>query len=319
MTVQGWGRTALDYVPCRYGECRVAFRGPQRDLSNSYVAFLGGTETFGRFVVTPFPELVEGQLGLGCVNLGVANAGPDLYLQDPAILDIIRGARAVVVQATGVQNVSNRYYRVHPRRNDRFIAATEALGALYPEVDFTEFHFTRHLLQALHDVSPRRFQAVAENLCHTWTARMSRLIGMLDAPVIAFAFGSAVSADASGPLEGPPGLSDQVMVETLRPCATSLLKIVPSDQARAEGTLDMVFDKQERAVAEQLPGPLAHDEVADAVEIELRRILAKNADRRAVERSVDAIAPESCETAMPDAGMGPPRFGGGPGSDPSWQ
>ena len=41
---------ALDYFPCRYGRSRVLFRGPRRPLDVPYVAFLGGTETYGRFL-----------------------------------------------------------------------------------------------------------------------------------------------------------------------------------------------------------------------------------------------------------------------------
>ncbi len=55
-----------------------------------------------------------------------------------------------VIQVMGAHNMSNRFYAVHPRRNDRFLRAS--LGCcktIYPEVDFTEFNFTRHMLTAL--------------------------------------------------------------------------------------------------------------------------------------------------------------------------
>ena len=61
---------ALDYFPCRYGRSRVLFRGPKRPLDGPYVAFLGGTETYGRFIETPFPALVEPALGQACINFG---------------------------------------------------------------------------------------------------------------------------------------------------------------------------------------------------------------------------------------------------------
>ena len=48
----------------------------------------------------PYGALLEEELGTGCVNLGVINAGLDLYLHDPALLmpayDDGEGACAVV-------------------------------------------------------------------------------------------------------------------------------------------------------------------------------------------------------------------------------
>ena len=50
------GAGALDYFPCRYGASRAVFRGPERDLSRPYVALLGGSATFGKYVATPFAD-----------------------------------------------------------------------------------------------------------------------------------------------------------------------------------------------------------------------------------------------------------------------
>ena len=272
MTVQGWGRTALDYVPCSYGGSRVLFRGPKREPVGDYVVCLGGTETFGRFIVTPFPELLEGALGLPCINLGVPNAGVDLFLNEPAILDIARCARAVVVQATGAQNVTNGLYSVHPRRNDRFLRAAPALGALFPEVDFTEVHFTRHLLAALAQAGPRRFEEVRRELHRAWTAKMTRLLVEIDAPTLLLAFGRDPLPDRADTGQGGAGLLDRQRLDSLRPQADAVIEVSASRQALAEGTLDMVFHDAEMAAAAVLPGPLAHDEVADAIEPELRRL-----------------------------------------------
>ena len=128
------GAGALDYFPCRYGASRAVFRGPERDLSRPYVALLGGSATFGKYVATPFADLVEQALGQPVANLGAQNAGPDFYLADRATLDIAARARVAVVQVTGADTLSNPFYTVHARRNDRFLAASPALRDLYPEV-----------------------------------------------------------------------------------------------------------------------------------------------------------------------------------------
>ncbi|HLQ19378.1 MAG TPA: DUF6473 family protein, partial [Tabrizicola sp.] len=114
---------ALDYFPCRYGASKALFRGPQRDLSLPYVAMLGGSATFGKYVERPYPALVEAALGRPVANLGGLNAGPDFYLTDPAALDVAARAQVAVVQVTGAEALSNPFYTVHSRRNDRFLAA----------------------------------------------------------------------------------------------------------------------------------------------------------------------------------------------------
>lgn len=175
---------AADPAPCRYGASRTLFRGPARDLSGPYLAMLGGTATFGKGLARPFATLVEEDLRLPVANLGLVNGGPDVWLSDPAALAVAQGARLAVVQLTGAEGVGNPLYSVHSRRNDRFLAATPALRVLYPEVEFTEIHFTRHLLQVLHDADPRRFQAVVAVLQENWLARMRALLGQLPQPLL---------------------------------------------------------------------------------------------------------------------------------------
>ena len=143
MTFEPPGDGALDYFPCRYGASRLVFRGPRRDLSLPYVSVLGGTETYGRYIADPYPTLVEVGQGLSLVNLGLQNAGLDAYLKDPDILAVASAARVAVVQVMGAQNLSNRFYAVHPRRNDRFLHPTPLLQRMFETIDFTEFHFTR--------------------------------------------------------------------------------------------------------------------------------------------------------------------------------
>ena len=158
---------------CRYGQSRLLVRGPQRSLDDPYVAFLGGTEVYGRFVEFPFVDSLQARLGMDCINLGSVNAGLDSFAQDDTLIGVARNARLTVVQMLGAQNISNPYYRVHPRRNDRFLAAQPALKTLYPEVDFTEFHFNKHLLCTLREISAQRFEQVREQLQRSWVDRMT--------------------------------------------------------------------------------------------------------------------------------------------------
>ena len=73
----------LSYSPCRYGNSRILFRGPRRPLDRPYLAFIGGTETYGKFIEKPFPTLVETALRQPCVNFGCLNAGIDALPMTP--------------------------------------------------------------------------------------------------------------------------------------------------------------------------------------------------------------------------------------------
>lgn len=257
---------ALDYFPCRYGRSRVLFRGPRRPLDVTYVAFLGGTETYGRFIETPFPALIERGLGTTCVNLGVVNAGLDLYLHDPGVLHVAERADLCVLQVMGAQNMSNRYYGVHPRRNDRFLRASERLQTLYPEVDFTEFHFNRHLLGRLQEISEERFDEVAAELRQAWLARMKHLLTLLRGRVLLLWLSGHPPPDApDASLDAGPLLIDRTMLDALRPRCVGLVEMPQSEEARQYGPPGLVFSDFEASAAAELMGPLAHDETATAL------------------------------------------------------
>lgn len=272
------GERALDYSPCRYGTSRLVFRGPQADLSGDYIAVLGGTETYGKYLPTPFPSLIGPLPGFQIANLGCMNAGPDAFLGDSGVIEIARQARAVVLQVMGAQNLSNRLYMVHPRRNDRFIAARPALRALYPEVDFTEFHFTHHMLASLLALSESRFDLVIEELRTAWVARMRALMSRLPGDVVLLWIaqhpprpmmratirpGLLPPAPQAGPDSGPgagpaiePLLIDAEMASTIRPLASAWIEVACPNAAEPGDA---------PPVAPGLPGLMAHRTAAEAL------------------------------------------------------
>ena len=258
------GEGALDYFPCNYGTSRLTFRGPRRSLDRPYIAFLGGAETYGKYVPDPFADLVEDEIGFAAINLGCVNAGPDVYLAEPEVIRIAQGAEAVVLQVMGAANLSNRYYSVHPRRNDRFIAATPLLRTLFREVDFTEFHFTRHMLTALEATSKERFEVVAEDLRRTWTLRMADLLGQLPGRTILLWMADAAPQPGGQRrgLGGDPVLGDRAMVAEIVPTARAYVEVVISPDARQASLEGMAFAALEALAAAALPGPSVHRAVA---------------------------------------------------------
>jgi hypothetical protein len=263
MPVQA-GAGALDYFPCRYGASRALFRGPERDLSGAYIVALGGSPTFGKYVARPYPALVEQAVGQPVANLGGLNAGPDFYLSDPAALRVVSRARVAIIQVTSADGLSNPFYTVHARRNDRFLAATPALRALYPEVDFAEIHFTRHLLTVLARTDVARFAQICADLQENWLRRMRQLLAHLPQRRVLLWLANAPPPQQWVGLDPDPGplLVTAGMLAALGPEASALVEAVPSPVAQAAGPAHMHVPQTEAEQARHLPGPAAHHEVA---------------------------------------------------------
>lgn len=273
------GAGALDHDLCRYGTSRLRFRAQGRGLTDNYIAVIGGAETFGRHVEAPFADLLEQALGLRCVNLGVAGAGPGAFLDDPGVIAICAGARLTVIQLGGVQNVGNRFYAVHPRRNDRLIRPTGMMRAVFPEVDFTIFHFTRHMLEHLHRVSPRRFGMIRDELRRAWVAGMNRLTARIGGPIVLAWIGDRGPADPGDTtFDGDPLFLTARMMADLRGRIHGLAEVLDISRSEDEALEGKRYDLAEIGAALRLPGPRAHGALAAELARMISPLLAPGAD-----------------------------------------
>lgn len=268
MDVAGSGPFGPDVRCCSYGSSRLVFRGPARALGGPRLIALGGAETFARGIARPWPAQLEEACGLAVVNLGAVGAGADAFLNDDTVMAACDGASGVVVQVPGAQALSNRFYRVHPRRNDRFIRATPALIALFPEVDFCEFSFTRHLLGALHRRDPARFSVVCGALQAAWTERMRALLARIAAPVILLWLSDHAPAERTGDagrhlLRGEPLLVTRAMLDALGPTVAGVAEVVVAPTAGS--------------ARPALPGPAAHSAAASALAPLVQRLVGSHA------------------------------------------
>ncbi len=269
MTYDALGPGALDYSPCRYGTSKLLFRGPRRHLKSPYLAFIGGSETYGKFIEQPFPARVEAAIGMTCVNFGFPNAGVDVFVDDPFVGRAAAKARITVVQVLGAQNMTNRLYAVHPRRNDRFISATPLLQRIYREVDFADFHFNKHMLGRLLTVSPNRFEAVRAELQQAWLQRMRQMLGQIKGKIILLWM--ADHAPPAKALLNPQTLGrdplfiTREMIDELAPLVSKVIEVVTSDKAISAGTKGMVFSQLEALAAAEMMGTRAHADAATAL------------------------------------------------------
>lgn len=274
MSYDGVAQGGLNYFPCRYGTSKLLFRGPRRRLEGRYVAVVGGTEAYGKYIERPFPELLEDHVGLPVVNFGAVNAGIDVFSSDETVMSACSGARVVVLQAMGAHNLRNRLYSVHQRRNDRFLRASPLLTALYPEVDYTEFSFTRHLIRTLHDIDPGRFASLREELRGAWLARMGAFLDGVRAPVVLLWMAERRPEDPCD-LHKPsdPLFVDQDLIDALRPRLASVVVTVPSDATRAAVGKGVVCSDLEAPAAAEVPNAAVHAETAWSIAVGLRRLI----------------------------------------------
>ena len=267
MSYENMGSGPLDYFPCHYGDSRLIFRGPKRAVDGEFVAFLGGTETYGKFIAEPFPALVEASLNLPCLNLGQANAGVDVFLNDTAVIATASKALHCVIQVTGANNLTNRFYSVHPRRNDRFLKASALMKSVFRDVDFTEFHFTRHMLSSLAERAPDCFALVIDEVQSAWLARMEMLISKIGPQAVLLWFADHAPEERTDPghVRNDPFAIERWMLERLRPRVAAVIEVVASPVALARGVRGMVFSELEAPAARGMLGPVAHQEAAQAV------------------------------------------------------
>ena len=149
------------------------------------------------------------------------------------------------------------------------------LQAMYAEVDFTEFHFTRHMLQTLQAVGPARFEVLADELRTAWVLRMKTLVARLVAPVLLLWLGDAPPRPAGAapdPLHDPV-LVDAAMLAAVRGLVADYAEVVSSPGARAAGIDGMEFSPLDRLAAAELPGPAVHAEIAAALAPRLQAML----------------------------------------------
>jgi hypothetical protein len=274
--------TGLSYAPCRYGMSRILFRGPRRRLDEPYIAFLGGTETFGKFIDKPFPALVEAEIGQTCVNFGCVNGGVDAFVNDTTIMAACHDADMTVVQVMGANYLSNRFYSVHPRRNDRFLRASTVLQAIYTEVDFSDFTFTRHMLGALHTMSPERFDIVVSEVRAAWIARMKNMLRQIGPKAVLLWFSRHEMSDQDwdsyeAPLRTDPLFITKSMIDQLRPFVHEIVEAVPSDAAVSQGTRGMIVPQMQVKAAAGMLGVTCHNETSHRLTPVLQRLLSQAA------------------------------------------
>ncbi len=223
------------------------------------MACVGGDETFGRFLEQPYPALLEQRLGCDCVNFGSVFCGVEALSTDRGLRDLVARAHLCILKAPDIPGQTNRFYRVHPRRNDRFVEPTKDLLSLYPDMDFTNVHFVGHLLKLLQAKNDARFETVRQELRAGWVRRCSTLLREIDVPVVLLWLRVRRHHDQAHELVPV----DAASVAELQPFCASVVEMPVSVSGESDHLEDLLFGTLQQPMAEHMLGPSAHRAIAN--------------------------------------------------------
>lgn len=221
------------------------------------VVFLGGTLTAGPGVAHPFAQQVGVSLGCQVASFGMPNAGVDCLLSLTQGLEAARASRVTVVETPGLHGLNNRFYHVHRKRNDRFVAPLPPLIALYPRTDFTGINFVGHLTQVLKHENAAAYERVEAELRQQWAARMTELIAGVGPEVLLL---TLRAEDPDGPRRG-------IMAAGVTPQMLTTLSLQTGAQL-----LECILPEPKAMPYSVVPGAFAHDLIATRLQFTLQTL-----------------------------------------------
>jgi len=265
----------VDYNTYRFGRSRQRFRGPKPDLSEPYISFVGGSETFGKFVEQPFPARLQDALDYTCANWGTPGAGPSFFLKDPVVLEACSNSKVCVVSVMGAVAMSNRLYSVFKRRNSRIRATSAGLKAMFPDLKLEDYRFAHNMLRHMYQDNPNNFKVLEIELREAWIARMRELLDEIETTRVLFWMSERTPEEAGGSADREafvthPAFVDREMLEAVAPLADLVVEYVPQNPA----AISAGEDAQDGQPAIPVPGDLMHAQATEILADPLREILS---------------------------------------------
>jgi hypothetical protein len=109
---QATDRGSFDYRLWRLHDWAELLRGPRRwTQGDSYLTFLGAAQTFGRFSVTPYPEILFQWSRKSYLNFGFAGAGPEFFMRHDKIIQYINASQVCFLQIMSGLSISTSFMR----------------------------------------------------------------------------------------------------------------------------------------------------------------------------------------------------------------
>ena len=190
-------RDVVDYALWRATRDGEHLRGPPPPslAPGSYFACIGAAQTFGCLVERPWPALLAARIGLPALNLGVAGAGPRLFLE-ARWRPLLDGAAFVVFQVMSGRSAdcsrfaSGGRERLTIRADGRTLGADQAWReALFADVERRRNPIVRGVLNRVHACFGRRaIRRLVEETQADWVASVQALLDVTRAPKLVLWF-----------------------------------------------------------------------------------------------------------------------------------
>ena len=87
----------------------LELRGPKLDNSK-YIAYIGASQTFGRYCQEPYPNILGKRLNMGTLNFGIGGKGPTYFLRNKTILEAVNRAELVIIQVLSGRSIDNSVF-----------------------------------------------------------------------------------------------------------------------------------------------------------------------------------------------------------------
>jgi hypothetical protein len=175
-------------------------------------------------------------LNVTVANFGCMNASIDTVASDAGLMQLCQNAVVTIVQMTGAQNLTNKHYSVHPRRNDRLVQVSDDLVAEFPGIEFRDIYFTRHLLS---------LDEIGGQIVLLWLADHIPGANPYDKP-----------------LGHDPMFVDRSMIDQLTAQTPLYVEVIATQDEIDAGFERMVFSPMEEPAACEMLGPIVHQATA---------------------------------------------------------
>jgi hypothetical protein len=188
-------------------------RGPRKDLSDGqYFTTIGAAHVFGCFVEKPFPDLLESELGLKALNLGLGGITPNSYAKYDAVIDYINCGKFLIWQVMTARSEANS--RFTPT-NDVGMTVDRVKGDITSGFD----SWSRIINE-----EPQNLALYVAQSRNSWISASLDLIARIKVPIILFWFSQrpidvveSVSLEKGfGLMGGYPHLIDRATLDAVR-------------------------------------------------------------------------------------------------------
>jgi hypothetical protein len=252
-------REIIDYEEFSLPGTPYELRGPAPETlaPGEYFTCVGAAQTFGCFCEQPYPALLAERLDLPALNLGLAGAGPRLFLQDEDLLRYVNRGRFAVVQVlSGRSEENSRFANV-----GRGLLTRRSTGQeIRPEPAYAEI---------LANESADAVEAIVAETRANWTRSFSRLLEAIQVPTILYWFSQRPPdyeqslSDVQALFGQYPQLVNRAMIEEIRGLSDDYVECVS-----ARGVPQRLFSRftgEPKGANSYYPSPEMHADGADAL------------------------------------------------------